>query len=285
MHEPTILDHFTLTGQVLVITGAGGELGGCMARELARIGVTVVLLDINEAAAQAKAEQIRAAGGRALALQCDVLNEESLARCRTEIERSVGVPRLLINAAGGNHPAGSTDREFAELAEIDDPALRSFFNLQTAGFRAVFDLNFLGTFLPTRVFAVGMARAGGGAILNISSMNAFTPLTKIPAYSAAKAAVTNFTQWLAVHFAHLHIRVNAIAPGFLMTEQLKFLHVNQQTGELTPRAKQAIAHTPMGRYGEPDELLGAVVWLLSDASRFVTGAVIPIDGGFSSFSL
>jgi NAD(P)-dependent dehydrogenase (short-subunit alcohol dehydrogenase family) len=258
----SVLDQFDLKGRVAAITGAAGELCSCMAAALGEIGVRVALLDINGAGAEARAEEVRKAGGEALGLACDVLDEASIAACRREIEKAWAAPSILINGAGGNHPSGSTDREFLE-----------------------FDLNFLGTFLPTRVFAEGMARAGGGAVLNISSMNAFTPLTKIPAYAAAKAAVSNFTRWLAVPFAHVGIRVNAIAPGFLMTEQLKFLHIDQKTGEPTPRARQVIAHTPMGRYGEPEELLGTVVWLLSDASRFVTGVVVPIDGGFSSYSI
>ena len=281
----SVLDQFALAGRVAAITGAAGELCGCMAAALGEIGVKVALLDINRERAEAKAEEIREAGGQALGLGCNVLEEEDLEGCYARIEETWSAPELLINGAGGNHPAGSTDREFFELEDLEDPELKTFFRLETDGFRRVFELNFLGTFLPTRVLARGMARTGGGAVLNISSMNAFTPLTKIPAYAAAKAAVSNFTRWLAVHFAHAGIRVNAIAPGFLMTEQLKFLHIDQKTGELTPRARKAIAHTPMGRYGEPEELLGTVVWLLSDASRFVTGMVVPIDGGFSSYSI
>jgi len=281
----SVLDQFDLKGRVAAITGAAGELCSCMAAALGEIGVRVALLDINGAGAEARAEEVRKAGGEALGLACDVLDEASIAACRREIEKAWAAPSILINGAGGNHPSGSTDREFLEREDFDDGELKTFFRLETAGFRRVFDLNFLGTFLPTRVFAEGMARAGGGAVLNISSMNAFTPLTKIPAYAAAKAAVSNFTRWLAVHFAHVGIRVNAIAPGFLMTEQLKFLHIDQKTGEPTPRARQVIAHTPMQRYGEPEELLGTVVWLLSDASRFVTGVVVPIDGGFSSYSI
>jgi NAD(P)-dependent dehydrogenase (short-subunit alcohol dehydrogenase family) len=281
----SVLDQFCLRGRVAAITGAAGELCGCMAAALGEIGVKVALLDINEGKAQAKAAEIREAGGEAMGLACDVLDEEVIGACFRRIEESWGAPGILINGAGGNHPSGSTDREFLERSDLDEPELKTFFRLETDGFRRVFDLNFLGTFLPTQVFAEGMARAGGGTVLNISSMNAFTPLTKIPAYAAAKAAVSNFTQWLAVHFAHVGIRVNAIAPGFLMTEQLKFLHIDQKTGELTARARKVIAHTPMGRYGEPEELLGTVVWLLSDASRFVTGVVVPIDGGFSSYSI
>ncbi len=281
----TVLDQFRLAGKVAVITGAAGELCSCMAENLAWIGVKVALLDLDASRAEQKAAVIRAGGGEAMGLACDVLKEETIEACRATIESTWGVADILINGAGGNNPAGTTDREFLERDHIDDPDITTFFALQTDGFQRVFDLNFLGTFLPTRIFARGMAEAGRGAILNISSMNAFSPLTKIPAYAAAKAAVSNFTQWLAVHFAHAGIRVNAIAPGFLMTEQLKFLHIDQKTGELTPRAQQVIAHTPMSRYGEPEELLGAVVWLLSDAARFVTGIVVPVDGGFSSYSI
>jgi NAD(P)-dependent dehydrogenase (short-subunit alcohol dehydrogenase family) len=175
--------------------------------------------------------------------------------------------------------------EFHNTAEVDKPPGQSFFHLDPAGFRQVFDLNFMGTFLATQAFSKGMVNKGRGAIVNLSSMSAFQPLTKVAAYSAAKAAVSNFTQWLAVHFAHTGVRVNALAPGFFMTEQLRFLHIDQETGELTPRARQVIAHTPLGRYGLPDDLIGALIWLLSDASSFVTGVVVPVDGGFSSYSI
>ncbi|NBC29609.1 MAG: SDR family oxidoreductase [Spirochaetes bacterium] len=283
--EGTVLDQFRLEGRVAAITGAGGELCSCMSEALGKLGVKVALLDIDRDKAEAAADAVREAGGRAVALAADVLDEGNLQECRRRIEEEWGPPDILINGAGGNHPSGTTDREFLEKEHLQDPELTTIFKLQTDGFRKVFDLNFLGTFLPTRVFAEKMAAAGSGVVLNISSMNALTPLTKIPAYAAAKAAVSNFTQWLAVHFAHTGVRVNAIAPGFLMTEQLRFLHIDQETGELTPRAQQVIGHTPMGRYGDPEELLGAVVWLLSEASRFVTGIVVPIDGGFSSYSI
>ncbi|MFP4483848.1 MAG: SDR family oxidoreductase [Spirochaetota bacterium] len=283
--EGTVLDQFRLEGRVAAVTGAAGELCSCMAEALAALGVKVAILDLDGEKAERVAAGIRESGGYALALSCDVLDEESIGDSRRRIEEEWGSPQILINGAGGNHPSGSTDHDFLEREEIDDPEIKTFFKLETGGFRKVFDLNFLGTFLPTRVFTQAMAREGGGSVLNISSMNAFSPLTRIPAYAAAKSAVSNFTQWLAVHFAHTGVRVNAIAPGFLMTEQLRFLHIDQATGELTPRAKQVIAHTPMGRYGKPEELLGAVVWLLSDAAQFVTGVVVPIDGGFSSYSI
>jgi NAD(P)-dependent dehydrogenase (short-subunit alcohol dehydrogenase family) len=189
-----------------------------------------------------------------------------------------------VNGAGGNDPRASTSEEFHERAGLP-PGAASFFDLDPAGFRQVFDLNFLGTFLVSRAFTRGMVARGRGAVVNISSMSAFTPLTKIPAYAAAKASVSNFTRWLAVHFAHTGVRVNALAPGFFMTEQLKFLHIDRHTGELLPRARKVIAHTPMGRYGLPEDLIGTLVWLLSDASAFVTGVVVPVDGGFSSYSI
>jgi NAD(P)-dependent dehydrogenase (short-subunit alcohol dehydrogenase family) len=281
----SVLEQFDISGRVAAVTGAAGELCGCMSDALGEIGVKVALLDLDGDKAEKRAEGIRRAGGQALGLACDVLREEAIQRCFRVVSETWGPPEILINGAGGNHPAGSTDREFLERQDLEDAQLKTFFKLDTGGFRKVFDLNFLGTFLPTRVFAEGMVRRGGGVVLNISSMNAFTPLTKIPAYAAAKAAVSNFTRWLAVHFAHVGIRVNAIAPGFLMTEQLKFLHLDPATGQPTARARSVMAHTPMGRYGQPEELLGTVVWLLSDASRFVTGVVVPIDGGFSSYSI
>ena len=213
------------------------------------------------------------------------MDEANLKDCLAEISEQWEAPDILINGAGGNHPKGSTGKEFMEFEDIGNPDIRSLFDLEVEGFRGVFDLNFMGTFLPTKIFARGMMPKHTGTVLNISSMSALTPLTKVAAYSAAKAAVSNFTRWLAVHLAHVGIRVNAIAPGFMMTEQLKFLHINQETGELTPRARQVMAHTPMRRYGKPEELLGTMIWLLSGASQFVTGAVVPIDGGFSSFSI
>ena len=276
---------FGLEGRIAAITGGGGELCGVMAEALAGLGVKVAILDINRESALKREQLITASGGAACAIQCNVLDEENLQSCLAEISDLWDAPDILINGAGGNHPQGSTHKEFMELEDIDNPEVSGFFDLEYDGFRRVFDLNFMGTFLPTKVFARGMIPRRTGTVLNISSMSALTPLTKVAAYSAAKAAVSNFTRWLAVHLAHVGVRVNAIAPGFLMTEQLKFLHIDQQTGELTPRAQQVMAHTPMGRYGKPQELLGTVIWLLSGASQFVTGAVIPIDGGFSSYSI
>jgi len=276
---------FGLEGRTAAVTGGGGELCGVMAEALADLGVNVAILDIHREHAVLREKIIVENGGTARAFQCDVLDEANLQDCLAEISELWESPDILINGAGGNHPKGSTSKEFMEFEDIGNPDISSLFDLEFEGFRRVFDLNFMGTFLPTKIFARGMMPKHTGTVLNISSMSALTPLTKVAAYSAAKAAVSNFTRWLAVHLAHVGIRVNAIAPGFMMTEQLKFLHINQETGELTPRARQVMAHTPMGRYGKPEELLGTMIWLLSGASQFVTGAVVPIDGGFSSFSI
>jgi NAD(P)-dependent dehydrogenase (short-subunit alcohol dehydrogenase family) len=276
---------FSLEGRVAVITGGGGDLCGTMSRALSIAGCKIAVLDIALSKAEAVAGSIRAEGGVAQAYSCDVLDEASLKSVYGAVCASLGVPDILINGAGGNNPKGSTAAEILDPARLDDPELTNFFDLNFEGVRKTFDLNFLGTFLPTKVFSRGMVEKGKGAILNMSSMGAFNPLTQVGAYSAAKAAVANFTKWLAVHFAHTGVRVNALAPGFFMTEQLRFLHIDQKTGEPTPRSKKVVAHTPMGRYGNPEDLLGAVIYLLSDAASFVTGAVLPIDGGFSSYSI
>ncbi len=280
----TILRRFGLEGRTVVITGGGGALCGAMADALGTMGVKVAVLDISLEKAEMRAQSITAAGGTAVALGCNVLDAAQLRQCCAAIAARWGTPDLLINGAGGNDPRGSTSVEFEEPAQ-GAAAAQSFFDLDPAGFRHVFDLNFMGTFLATQTFSRAMVTQGRGSIVNISSMSAFMPLTKVAAYSAAKAAVSNFTQWLAVHFSHAGVRVNALAPGFFMTEQLRFLHIDAKTGELLPRARQVIAHTPMGRYGQADDLIGALVWLLSDASSFVTGVVVPIDGGFSSYSI
>ena len=279
-----ILQRFDLEGRTIVITGGGGALCGAMADALGTMGVKVAVLDISLEKAEARAQAITRSGGTALAYGCDVLDAVQLRQCCDAVSAAWGPPDLLINGAGGNDPRGSTSVEFEEPVQEGHTA-QSFFDLDPAGFRRVFDLNFMGTFLTTQIFSRAMVAEGRGSIVNISSMSAFMPLTKVAAYSAAKAAVSNFTQWLAVHFSHAGVRVNALAPGFFMTEQLRFLHIDAKTGELLPRARQVIAHTPMGRYGQPDDLIGALVWLLSDASAFVTGVVVPIDGGFSSYSI
>jgi NAD(P)-dependent dehydrogenase (short-subunit alcohol dehydrogenase family) len=280
-----ILKRFDVAGKVAAITGGGGALCGAMAEALGAAGVKVAILDINRETTEARVQTIRRSKGTARALECDVLDPVRLRKCCAEIERLWGPPDFLINGAGGNDPRGTTSGEFHDPAGSDSPAGQSFFDLDPTGFGKVFDLNFMGTFLTTQAFAKPMVAKGKGVIVNISSMSAFMPLTKVAAYSAAKAAISNFTRWLAVHFAHTGIRVNALAPGFFMTEQLRFLHIDQNTGELTPRARQVIDHTPMGRYGLPDDLIGTLIWLLSDASAFVTGVVVPIDGGFSSYSI
>lgn len=276
---------FDLSGKRAAITGGGGELCGTMAEALGRLGVKVAIIDLDPKAGKLRQDSINAAGGTAKAFTCSVLDEEELGGCYEQICELWGGVDLLINGAGGNSPKGSTDREFLEPEELDRADLQGFFNLPFEGFRNTFDLNFFGTFLPSKVLTRGMVERRSGSIVNVSSMSAFSPLTKVGAYSAAKAAVANFTRWLAVHFSHVGVRVNAIAPGFFMTEQLRFLHIDEKTGEYTPRAKKVVAHTPMGRYGEPEELLGTVIWLLSEGSRFVTGNVVPIDGGYSSYSV
>jgi len=280
-----ILKRFDLTGKVAAVTGAGGTLCGAMAEALGSMGVKVAVLDIDLGKAEARSRTINESGGTAKGLQCDVLDRSLIQRCCEVVCSLWGPPNFLINGAGGNDPLGSTSEEFYSLTGSSEPTTQSFFDLDPAGFRRVFDLNFMGTFLVTQVFSKGMVEKGRGSIVNISSLSAFVPLTKVGAYSAAKAAVSNFTRWLAVHFSRTGVRVNALAPGFFMTEQLKFLHVDQKTGELLPRAKKVVEHTPMGRYGQPDDLIGTLIWLLSDASSFVTGVVVPVDGGFSSYSI
>jgi NAD(P)-dependent dehydrogenase (short-subunit alcohol dehydrogenase family) len=282
--DKTVFQRFDLDGRTAVITGGGGALCGAMADALGTMGVNVAVLDISLEKAELRAQAVTKAGGSALAFGCNVLDADQLRQCCARVSSAWGPPDLLINGAGGNDPRGSTSVEFEERVK-EGATAQSFFDLDPTGFRHVFDLNFMGTFLSTQVFSRGMVAKGRGSIVNISSMSAFMPLTKVAAYSAAKAAVSNFTQWLAVHFSHAGVRVNALAPGFFMTEQLRFLHIDKATGELLPRARQVIAHTPMGRYGSPEDLIGALVWLLSDASAFVTGVVVPIDGGFSSYSI
>jgi len=265
---------FDLAGKTAVITGAGGVLCSAMAKALASAGAKVAVVDAAEAAAVKVAKQINKAGGRAVAVRCDVLDRACLTSASRQIIRKLGRIDILINGAGGNRKDASTSAQV------------SFFDLPVEAVRFVVDLNFLGTFLPCQVFGKDMARRRRGVILNISSMNALRPLTRICGYSAAKAAVTNFTRWLAVYMCQNfspHIRVNAIAPGFFLTVQNRFL-LTVPSGNLTDRGKTIIAHTPMARFGKPDDLLGTVLWLVSDAAKFVTGIVVPIDGGFSAFS-
>ena len=266
-----------------IITGAGGVLCAAFAKALASDGYSVALIDINYEAVKTLAESIVNSGGSAFAYGCSVLDRAALERVREDILRDMGKPTLLINGAGGNNPRATTDREVYESGDEDRTDLKTFFNLDESGFDFVFDLNIKGVLLPTQVFARDMV-GGGCSIINISSMNAFTPLTKIPAYSAAKAGVSNLTQWLAVHFAPAGIRVNAIAPGFFVTNQNRSLLYNPD-GSPTPRTGKIIAATPMKRFGEPEELLGALRFLADpDAASFITGVVLPVDGGFSAYS-
>lgn len=272
-----------LSNKVAVVTGAGGVICGMYALTLARAGAKVALLDRNLESAEKIAENIRKEGWTAKAYQVDVLDRNSLNTAHEQILKDLGKCSILINGAGGNNPKANTDKEYYELGDIDSDAV-TFFDLDQKGVEFVFNLNFIGTLLPTQVFAQDMLDSEGCNIVNISSMNAYTPLTKIPAYSGAKAAVSNFTQWLAVHFSKTGIRVNALAPGFFVTKQNKELLFNKD-GSPTPRTKKILAATPMGRFGEAEELNGALLFLLNnEASGFITGAVIPIDGGFSAYS-
>ncbi len=275
-----------LKDRVAVVTGGGGVLCSTIAAALADAGAKVAIADLRQEAADAAAQQINETGGTALGIACNVLDKDSLEAARQSIEDQLGTPTILVNGAGGNHPKGTTSKPYLLPEDLKQEleGLTTFFDLDPKGIEFVFNLNFLGTLLPTQVFARAMAESGKGTILNISSMNAFTPLTKIPAYSGAKAAISNFTQWLAVHFSKVGIRVNAIAPGFFLTDQNRSLLTNPD-GSLTERGQTIISHTPMGRYGNPEDLLGTVLWLLSEeAAGFVTGTVIPVDGGFSAFS-
>lgn len=273
-----------MTKKLAVITGAGGVLCSSFAKELAKNGYAVALLDLNEEAAAKVAEEINAAGGTAKAYKANVLEKELLEEVHGKVLADLGKCDLLINGAGGNSPKCTTAHETFEEGDDQRDDLLTFFNLDKAGFNFVFDLNILGTLIPTQVFAVDMLGRKDCCILNVSSMNAFRPLTKIPAYSAAKAGISNFTQWLAVHFAGQGIRVNAIAPGFFVTNQNRAMLFDQQ-GNPTPRTEKILRATPMGRFGEAEELLGTLMWIVdSQKAGFVTGVVVPVDGGFSAYS-
>ncbi len=272
-----------LTGKVAVVTGAGGVLCSGFAKTLARAGAAVALLDINEEAAAAFAKEITEEGGTAKAYKCNVLDKESCEAVAKAVESDLGKCDILINGAGGNNARATTDKEYYFSGDIDEEC-KNFFNLDSDGVSFVFNLNFLGTLIPTQSFAKQMLGREGCNIINISSMNAFTPLTKIPAYSGAKAAISNFTQWLAVHFSKEGIRVNAIAPGFFSTKQNAALLWNED-GTPTARTGKILAATPMGRFGEAKELDGALLFLVNnEAAGFITGVVLPVDGGFSSYS-
>lgn len=273
-----------LTGKVAVITGAGGVLCSAFAEVLAQAGAKVALLDINEDAVRKVAEHIRAEGGDAVAVRADCLSRESLEEAKAAVDAAFGAADILINGAGGNNPRATTDAETFDPEALMAESGKSFFDLSPEGFRFVFDLNVTAAVLTTQVFARDMAVSGkGGNIINISSMNAFRPLTKIPAYSAAKAAVSNLTEWLAVHFASAGIRVNAIAPGFFVSNQNRALLFHED-GTPTPRTGKILAATPMHRFGEASELYGALLFLLSEAASFITGVILPVDGGFSAYS-
>ena len=276
--------HLDLCGKTAVVTGGGGVLCAHFAHVLAACGAAVAILDLKEAAAARVAEAIIQSGGRARAYGVNVLDRTALSAVRESINKDMGPCDILINGAGGNHPRGTTSGDVLKPEELGRSDLTSFFDLDPEGINFVFQLNFTGTLLPTQVFARDMVGRDGSVVINISSMNADRPLTKIPAYSAAKAAVSNFTRWLAVHFAPAGIRVNAISPGFFVTEQNRSLLFDGE-GHPTPRATKILGHTPQGRFGRPDDLTGALLFLVSGAAAgFVTGIVLPIDGGFSAYS-
>ncbi len=280
--EAWTFDH--LKGKSCVITGGGGVIGSALALSLSKAGVKTVLLDLNEALAVEKAKAVQEETGVvSVGIKANVLERASLEEAKKKINEIVGSIDFLINGAGGNSPKATTAAEML-TEDLKNDLGKTFFGLDMAGFEFVFNLNFMGTVLPTMLLARDMLEKGNGAIINISSMSAYRPLTKVPAYSAAKASINSLTEWLAVHLAPAGIRVNAIAPGFFLTEQNRFLLTDEKTGELTERGRKILANTPAGRFGEVEELTGTVLYLLSDLSKFVTGIVVPIDGGFNAFS-
>ncbi len=273
----------SIKDKVCVITGGGGVIGKSFSAGLAEAGAKIAIVDYNKANGDAAAAKINERfPASAIGVYANVLDKNSLIEAKKHIHDQFGKIDVLINGAGGNAPTATTQLEFLSNDNLNDLS-KGFFGLDLEGFRSVFDLNFLGTVLPTMVFAEEMA-GRGGVVINISSMNSYRPLTKIPAYSAAKASINNLTEWLAVHFAKVNIRVNAIAPGFFLTDQNRFLLTDKETGKLTARGERIISNTPMGRFGEPDELIGTLLYLISDLSKFVTGVVIPVDGGFNAYS-
>ena len=277
-------DFVELKNKTCVLTGGGGVIGASLALALGKVGIKVAIVDIQKELADKTASLVfDETKTEAIGVSANVLDKSSLETAKKEINDKLGKINFLINCAGGNSPKATTKVEFIDeetVKQLDD----TFFGLDVEGFQRVFDLNFIGTLLPTMVFAKDMLELKEGAVLNISSMNAFRPLTKIPAYSAAKSSINNFTEWLAVHLAKMNIRVNAIAPGFLVTNQNRFLLFDEKSKELTERGKRIIQNTPMGKFGDPVDIQGTMLYLLSDLSKFVTGVVIPVDGGFNAYS-
>ncbi|NBI07203.1 SDR family oxidoreductase [Senegalia massiliensis] len=274
-----------LKGKVALVTGGGGVLGSYFCRSLAEAGAKVAVLNRTKSKADKVVSEIVQDGGKAIAISGDVLSLDSLKKARKIINKEFGTVDILVNAAGGNHPKGGTTKDHFEIKDLDTKEeITTFFDLEYEGLQFVFNLNFLGTLLPTQVFAKDMLEKEDPTIINISSMAGFTPMTRVVAYGGAKAAVSNFTNWLAVHFAKVGIRVNAIAPGFFLTEQNRTLLTNED-GSYTERANKIISQTPMDRFGDPEDLIGTLLWLAdSKASGFVNGTVIPVDGGFQAYS-
>lgn len=273
-----------LSGKTVVITGGGGVLCSVFAKALGKCGANVAILDLRLEAAQAVAEEIIKDGGKACGYETNVLDKASLEKTREKILKDFGTCDILINGAGGNNPKGTTTNDYFDKADLAKEEVKTFFDLDPEGVGFVFNLNFLGTLLPTQVFAMDLIDKEDASIINVSSMNAFSPLTRIPAYSGAKAAISNFTQWLAVHFSKTNIRVNAIAPGFFLTNQNRALLIDEN-GNYTPRSQKILSQTPMDRFGAAEELIGTLLFLISkDAASFVNGIVIPVDGGFSAYS-
>ena len=273
-----------LKNKVAVVTGGSGVLGAVFSRALAKAGAKVAVLARSEDKINAVVNDIKSDGGVAVGYSVDVLDKKALEEVHAEVKQRLGNCSILINGAGGNNPKATTSKEYFDASDLNDSSLQSFFDLEQDGVSDLFHLNFLGTLLPTQVFARDMTNQEESTIINISSMNAYTPLTKIPAYSGAKAAISNFTQWLAVHFSKAGIRVNAMAPGFFLTEQNRGLMIKED-GELSERAHKILSQTPMDRFGEAEELIGTLLWLVDHkSSSFVNGIVVPVDGGFSSYS-